>query len=113
MEKISTLYQLYETTMADIPRVCQKGCADCCTCNVVVTSLEAALLVHSLDSEALAGVRRRLAASVSIHRYTPRMTFNQFGLSGIFRQPVGYAAPISGQGGHPHGTLAGKTSRYG
>ncbi len=41
---IIKIYQLYETALADTHVVCGEKCADCCTCNVIVTSLEAAFV---------------------------------------------------------------------
>lgn len=75
---LKKLYTLYEQTLSDIPLVCEKTCADCCTCNVTVTSLEAAFMVHSLDAKALAGVRQGLTERFPLQRYIPKMTLNQF-----------------------------------
>jgi Fe-S-cluster containining protein len=77
---IKKLYQLYEATMADIDVVCGKACADCCTCNVVVTSLEAAFLIQSLSPGELACVKQRLKEKFPGKRYIPKMTTNQFAM---------------------------------
>ncbi|MBA3009922.1 MAG: hypothetical protein KKF12_06550 [Proteobacteria bacterium] len=76
--KIQKLYRLYEKTMAGTQLMCREGCAGCCTCNVIVTGLETAFLVQSLDSEALAGVKKRLGKNFPAKRYIPKMTTNQF-----------------------------------
>jgi Fe-S-cluster containining protein len=75
---IIKIYRLYEKALAHIDVVCKEGCAVCCTCNVVVTSLEASFLVHSLDAKTLAGVKQRLAEKFPGKRYIPKMTTNQF-----------------------------------
>ncbi|MCP4671639.1 MAG: hypothetical protein GY857_10060, partial [Desulfobacula sp.] len=76
--KIQKLYQLYEKILSDTQVVCREKCADCCTCNVVVTSLEAAFIVQSLDSEKLADMKQRLEEKFPGKRYIPKMTTNQF-----------------------------------
>jgi len=44
--KIKKIYQLYEEAMTDTRVVCRQGCSDCCTCNVIVTSLEVRFLLY-------------------------------------------------------------------
>ena len=78
MGRLKKIYALYEKNLADTHVVCQEKCADCCTCNVVVTRLEADLLVQSLDSIQLAGVKQRLEEKFPQKRYIPKMTTNQF-----------------------------------
>jgi len=75
---IKKIYQLYENALADTDVVCRKKCADCCTCNVIVTSLETAFLVQSMDSNGLADLKQRLAEKFPGKRYIPKMTTNQF-----------------------------------
>jgi Fe-S-cluster containining protein len=75
---IKKIYQLYKKALADIDVVCREGCADCCTCNVIVTSLETAFLVRSLDSKELADVKQRMEEKFPGERYIPKMTTNQF-----------------------------------
>ena len=75
------IYQLYETALADTladTRVCRKGCADCCTCNVIVTSLEIRFLLQSLDPGGLAELKQRRDKNFPQKRYIPKMTTNQF-----------------------------------
>ena len=77
-EKLKKIYQLYEKTLADTKGVCHQGCADCCTCNVILTSLETKFLVQSLDSGSLAQMKQRLEKKIPPKRYIPKMTTNQF-----------------------------------
>lgn len=81
LEQLKKIYRLHEKTMARIPMACAKGCADCCTCNVVVTSLETSFIVQSLDSKALADVHQRLTEKFPLQRYIPKMTLNQFAMA--------------------------------
>jgi len=76
--KIKKIYQLYEEAMTDTRVVCRQGCSDCCTCNVIVTSLEVRFLLQSLDSKGLADMKQRLEKNFPRKRYIPKMTTNQF-----------------------------------
>lgn len=76
--KIKKIYQLYEEALADTRVVCKEGCSDCCTCNVIVTSLEVNFLVSSLDSKGGADMKQRLEKNFPRKRYIPEMTTNQF-----------------------------------
>ena len=76
--KIKKIYQLYEEALADTRVVCEEGCSDCCTCNVILTSLEVRFLVQSLDSRGLSDMKQRLEENFPRKRYIPRMTTNQF-----------------------------------
>jgi hypothetical protein len=75
---INKIYQLYQGALADTRVVCQEGCSDCCTCNVIVTSLEVKYLVESLDSTGLADMAQRLKDNFPGRRYIPKMTTNRF-----------------------------------
>lgn len=76
--KLKKIYQLYEEAMNDTCVVCRQGCSDCCTCNVIVTSLEVRFLLQSLDSKGLADMTQRLKENFPRKRYIPKMTTNQF-----------------------------------
>ncbi len=75
---LEKIYPLYEKAMAETKVVCREKCADCCTCNVVVTSLETAFILHSMDTESLADLKQRLEEKFPVKRYIPKMTTNQF-----------------------------------
>jgi len=75
---LKKIYQLYEKALADTKVVCREKCADCCTCNVIVTSLETAFILQSLDTERLADLKQRLKEMFPGKRYIPKMTTNQF-----------------------------------
>jgi len=77
-KKLNQIYHLYEKVLADTHVVCRQGCADCCTCNVILTSLETRVLVQSLDSGSLAQMKQRLGKKIPPKRYIPKMTTNQF-----------------------------------
>lgn len=77
-KKLNGIYHLYERYLADTQVVCRQGCADCCTCNVTLTSLETKALVQSLDSGSLAQMKQRLEKKISPKRFIPKMTTNQF-----------------------------------
>jgi Fe-S-cluster containining protein len=75
---IKKIYSLYEKSLADTSFVCKEGCADCCTCNVTLTSLEALFIVRSLTAKSRADLKLKLEQKFSKKRYVPKMTTNQF-----------------------------------
>ena len=83
MEKLGRLYRVYDRATAAFPVACKEKCDDCCTCNVVVTSLETAWLLSRLSKDEITGLRERLEAGVPEKRYQPGYTTNGFALACI------------------------------
>jgi hypothetical protein len=77
--KISTLvkgYNLYEHFIKDYTHACKRYCADCCTCNLTITTLEAYYLVENLILENKSGLLTKLNNSPH-RRFQPELTFNR------------------------------------
>jgi len=78
LELLKNVYSLYEEVIAPFDAVCQQKCASCCTCNVTMTSLEAALLVAALTEQEKKELQIRIALHSPVKRYIPKMTTNMF-----------------------------------
>ncbi len=84
LNKIETLYGLYERTLDKILNLdgagaaCRQGCAGCCTCNVTVTSLEVAFLFSRLCSREKDKVAQKVKDNFPEKRYVPALTTNGF-----------------------------------
>jgi len=46
---LDQLYKIYDQFVDSLDIVCEKFCADCCTCNVTMTTLEAYKIISALD----------------------------------------------------------------
>lgn len=77
-EVLKQIYALYDEIIKNKNTVCKKGCAACCTCNVTLTSLEAAYLSQALDTEAKIALKDAVDRYFPQKRYIPKITTNQF-----------------------------------
>ncbi len=77
---LDQLYQIHEAAMAQFPVVCKEQCADCCTCNVVATSLEISYLFSKLESSGITELKTRVAENFPENRYQPGTTTNGFAI---------------------------------
>ncbi|MCG8530290.1 MAG: YkgJ family cysteine cluster protein, partial [Desulfovibrionales bacterium] len=82
-KKLSVLEQLYglhDKALADLGMgdlFCEKGCAQCCTCNVTLTRLEAFYIKEGLGEDRFR-VLERLAQGAPEPRYRPQLSMNAF-----------------------------------
>ena len=74
---LKRIYALYDQHTRHLQIACQKYCAHCCTCNVVMTSLEAANIYQALPETDRAAVRHTLAPRLAKNRYLPEITINR------------------------------------
>jgi len=87
LQQLETLYGLYEDITAELEVACAKGCADCCTRNVVLTTLEGYRLAEHLAGDR-PDIFDALRAEIESPRFIPKMTTNslaQFCMEG--REP--------------------------
>jgi len=77
LDRLDSLYRLYDETVARLPAACAPGCAHCCTRNVIVTTLEGWRLVDRLDAGSLERLHHRLEGAAERPRFRPRITVNR------------------------------------
>ncbi len=70
------VYDIYEHFLNDYTHACKRYCADCCTCNLTMTTLEAYYLVENLFLENKSGILTALTNSPQ-KRFQPELTFNR------------------------------------
>lgn len=73
---LDCIYAVYERFARCLDTACRKHCADCCTCNVTVTTLEGCRMVESLEAEGRSALQRRLEAAGERKRFRPQLTVN-------------------------------------
>jgi len=83
LRQLETLYGVYEEVTAELEIACAKGCADCCTRNVVLTTLEGYGLAEHLAAYHQ-DIFATLRADIGSSRFIPKMTTN--GLAKICMQ---------------------------
>ncbi|MCG8617744.1 MAG: YkgJ family cysteine cluster protein, partial [Desulfobacterales bacterium] len=88
MPRLERVYDVFDRVMSDFPVACGEGCADCCTCNVTLTSLEAAYIFAGLDQAAMDDLAHRVRAAGEGRRYRPVLTTNGFAKACLVGEPV-------------------------
>lgn len=76
-EWLQKIYNLYDSYCAGFDLKCRKGCAMCCTANVTMTSLEAALILSHWRAEGQTPPMPELLVTAAQPRFQPTLTFNQ------------------------------------
>lgn len=71
------MYAIYDAFISAHPLACRPGCADCCTCNVTLTTLEGYWVISSLTPDAKDRVLRAARAAAGGRRFQPALTFNE------------------------------------
>ncbi len=77
-DRLNQIYQLYDRITASEALSCGPGCAGCCTCNVILTSLEARCLTGALPSTGRQEILATLTQSFPAKRYIPEVSTNRF-----------------------------------
>ena len=69
---------VFDHYITSFDSACRKGCADCCTINVVITSLEGYRIAETLEQTDRTHLLRDLSDEYAFRRrFTPRYTLNQ------------------------------------
>jgi len=76
--QLKSVYAVFEKEIKGYSVICKEKCASCCTCNVTMTSLEADLILDSLNNRQLRQVGSALVNHFPKQRYIPKTTTNQF-----------------------------------
>ena len=69
--------KVFDEYAASLTAACRQGCADCCTINVSLTSLEGFLIVEWLERSGRMDVLSPLRGQADRQRFIPRFTLNQ------------------------------------
>jgi len=77
LEAIDQLYAVYDQFTGDRHIACRQFCADCCTCNVTLTQLEAELVIAALDEHTKNKIREKLEKTLASPRFIPKITINR------------------------------------
>ncbi|OAG27961.1 YkgJ family cysteine cluster protein [Thermodesulfatator autotrophicus] len=74
---LKALYEVFEEEVKKYSFVCQPGCADCCTVNVLATGVEALLMLDSLDQSEREELYGKLFPFKNKERLRPKVTPNE------------------------------------
>lgn len=77
LELLDQLYAIYGDFIRQQPLACTKGCSQCCTCNLTVSTLEGEYLRRKLSPEQHSDVIQQLLAVADRPRYRPTVTLNR------------------------------------
>ncbi|MBF0224857.1 MAG: hypothetical protein HQK76_05320 [Desulfobacterales bacterium] len=73
---LDKIYNKYDEYVKGINLVCQKGCSDCCTANVVLTSLEAYKIINFIISNGFEDKLKILVNNLPQIRFNYKITIN-------------------------------------
>ncbi len=76
LQLLQNIYQLFDRFCAPFDTACQKGCAQCCTANVTLTTLEGLLILDHLTANSLEPALRALEQTAARARFQPTLTIN-------------------------------------
>lgn len=74
---LDQLYKIYDEFVDAKDIVCEKFCADCCTCNVTMTTLEAGKIISALDLDSKKDMKDKFNEQMKKQRFIPKITTNQ------------------------------------
>ena len=77
LKALDQLYAVYDQLTGGRPIACKQFCADCCTCNVTLTRLEAARIIAALDEKTKQAIREKLTKPSATPRFIPKITINR------------------------------------
>lgn len=77
-DRLNHIYQLYERLTGSMTLACGPGCAGCCTCNVILTRLEARWMIDVLPPPRQKSLRETLSFRFPSKRYLPQTSTNRF-----------------------------------
>jgi Fe-S-cluster containining protein len=77
LKALDQLYALYDQFTDGRDIACKQFCADCCTCNVTLTSLEAARIMAGLDDGKKLNLLEKLGKTLANPRFIPKITLNR------------------------------------
>jgi hypothetical protein len=77
LELLGQLYAIYGEFIRQQPLACTKGCSQCCTCNLTITTLEGEYLRRRFTPDQRSRVIQRLVSVADRPRYRPTLTLNR------------------------------------
>ena len=73
---LDRIYAIYDDFVADLDVACQKYCALCCTCNVIMTTLEGYQIAEHLITTGQSHLLEKMGMALSRKRFHPKVTIN-------------------------------------
>lgn len=77
---LNKIYRLYDDFTGGLNIACQKYCAECCTSDVTLTTLEGCLIADNLISSRRPDLFEQIRTALPNRRFKPRTTFNRLAL---------------------------------
>ena len=74
---LDQLYAIYDEYIGKLELACQRKCAHCCTCNVVLTTLEGYKIVDHFESEGIDNWMQAIHLAAGKKRFQPKTTTNE------------------------------------
>ena len=81
---LDRIYKIYDEFSSGLETACKKYCAECCTPNVTLTTLEACLIADHMISNGQADAFEKVKTTRPENRFKPKTTTNR--LADLFRR---------------------------
>jgi Fe-S-cluster containining protein len=88
LNRLTLIYKLYSEFVGEIETACRKYCADCCTSNVTLTTLEGYYILRALDSAQLQRLWETFEPHAAARKFKPRLTTNELARRCIEGKPI-------------------------
>lgn len=75
---LKEIYTLHDGMIQEFSVACREGCAHCCTCNVVMTGLEARSILEALNRSERQVMMDQIRHNMPENLYTPKLTLNGY-----------------------------------
>ena len=73
---LDRIYGIYDDFASDLDVACQRYCAHCCTCNVILTTLEGYKIAEEMISNGQSNLIEKIQKTLSRNRFKPQVTIN-------------------------------------
>jgi hypothetical protein len=74
---LDEIYRIYDEFIRSQALACERFCADCCTCNMTLTTLEGYRILSSLEDTPKRKLLDAIHAAKGQQRFQPKLTFNR------------------------------------
>jgi len=73
---LDRIYAIYDDFAGELDVACRKYCAHCCTCNVILTTLEGYQIAGQLISTGQSHLLGKMETELNLKRFQPKITIN-------------------------------------
>ncbi len=77
LKMLDQVYAIYDEFVGNLDVACRKNCAHCCTCNVILTTLEGTKIIDHFESRGIRDWLQTVKSASNKKRLQPKSTTNK------------------------------------